>query len=142
MTSVKGERNGAMGRAFVRRARSSPEFDFADLRELALADVVRRQLVLFLGTGFADEDRDFVAQEFAAKFGFAACDGAVALRGTLGKAFEQIRRDSSQLKTVLAAFDGVAEVSNFAGEGIAVNLGEVAGAFKDVRRLQGEQPGA
>ena len=42
---------------------------------------------------------------------------------------------------MLAAFDGVAELPNFAGERIAVDLGEIAGAFKDVRRFEGEEPG-
>ena len=117
-----------------------PEFFVAQLRELAVPDVVGCQLVLFLGAGFAHEDGNFVAREFAAEFSFAGGDGAVALGGPLGKSFEQIRGDSRQFEAVLAALDGVAQVPDFAGERVAINFGEIACAFKDVRRFEGEQP--
>ena len=68
-----------------------PKFLLVHLRELTSAHVVGGQLILFLRAVLADLDGDFVAGEFAAKFGFADRDGAVALRRSLREAFEQIR---------------------------------------------------
>ena len=68
-----------------------PKFLLVHLGELALAHVVRGQLILLLRAVLADQDGDFVVGEFAAEFGFADRDGAVALRRPLREAFEQIR---------------------------------------------------
>ena len=84
--AIRAHRAGA-----VAQRPELPKFLPVHLGELSLAHVVRGQLILLFRAVLPHKDGDFVVGEFAAEFGFADRDGAVALRRPLREAFEQIR---------------------------------------------------
>jgi hypothetical protein len=109
------------------------------LGKLTLPDLARSQFILLRGTVFPDEDRDFVAGEFAAQFSLAEGNGTVALLRPFGKPFQQVRGYAGEFESIRPPLNLVAQLMHLASERVAVNFREILGPFEDSRAFEGQQ---